>query len=118
MRDDRASALSNIFCEGCARKNRLRLSDCVDESAERALGIAVEHARIVFEKERVFDSGESLSLAALEHDDGARAVHVEDRHAGDGAAWVVTCVGVPTSFAPMTMATSVFGKSELICSSS
>ncbi len=47
---------------------------------DRLLGVTEEHRGALGEEERVLDTGETGVHRALEHDDGLRLVHVEDRH--------------------------------------
>jgi hypothetical protein len=47
----------------------LQLPDCGDQLADHGLAIAVEHAGVVTEEQCVFDTGEALTLAALDHND-------------------------------------------------
>ena len=69
-------------------------------------------ARLRVEVELVVDAGEAGAHAALEDDDVLRPVDVEDRHPVERAV-AVPCAppGFVTSFAPITSATSVRGKS-------
>ena len=42
------------------------------ERGDRLLGVSVDHDRIVVRKQRVFNAGETGSLAAFENKDGTR----------------------------------------------
>ena len=82
--------------------------DGLDEFGQGVFRVAVEHAGDGFEEERVLQAAEAAAGAALEDDDELGAeVHFEDRHAGNRALRVIAALGLTTSFAPMTTATSV-----------
>src|SRR6185436_2442811 len=75
------------------RLRRLGLQ-LLDQLGEHALGIAEEHHRLGIVVELVVDPGEAGLEAALDDDDVARLVDVEDRHAVDRARLVVTSRGI------------------------
>ena len=56
-----------------------------DDGAYEAFGVAEEHQGFVEVVERVIDSGEARGHAALDDHYRVRLVHVENRHAEDGA---------------------------------
>src|SRR2546428_5022735 len=67
-------------------QERLHLAD---ELGEAVLGVAEEHHALLVVVQVVVDAGEARAHAAFEHDDGLGAVHLEDRHAVEGARLVV-----------------------------
>src|SRR5688500_13227517 len=62
--------------------------DGIDEFRRCLLSIAVEHARVVEEKQSVLDARESRALAALDHDDIPGLVGIQDGHPVNGAGFV------------------------------
>src|SRR6266571_4046930 len=59
-----------------------------DELVDRLLGVPEQHHGLGLVVEVVLDPGEARVHAALEDDDVLRLVHVQDRHAVDGAGLV------------------------------
>jgi hypothetical protein len=80
------------------------------------LGVAVEHARVLLEEQRVLDARIAGALAALRHEDLLGLPHLQHRHAGDGLLGSSCAAGFTMSLEPITMTTSVSGKSSLISS--
>ena len=74
-----APLTSSSMAEDCLRAPgpRTRIS------AHRGLGVAEEHRGLGVVEERVVDAGEAAAHRALEDDDAAGLVDVEDRHAVD-----------------------------------
>ena len=80
-------------CQGNARSNLSRFERLTDLS-EGLARVAEEHARFLVIEKRVVDAGEAMAHAALEDDDVASAVDVEDRHSVNRARRVVAGGGV------------------------
>src|ERR1700730_210968 len=68
--------------------------DGLDQLGACLLRIAVQHPRVVQVEQRVLDSGESRTLAALDDDDVLGLVGVENRHSVDRAGLVVARHGI------------------------
>ena len=52
---------------------------CLHQAGQRVFRIAIKHARHRFKKQRILETGEALSLATLQHDNGLRAIDFKGR---------------------------------------
>lgn len=92
------------------------LLDQRQKIVDRLLGVAVEHAGIVLVEQRVLDAGITRSLTALGDDDQLGFPHFQNRMPAMGEFGSSCAAGLTMSLEPMTMTTSVLGKSSLISS--
>src|SRR5580704_19292143 len=71
----------------------------MDDAVHKSLGVAEQHQRVVEVIERIVDTGEAGTHAALDDHHGAGFVHVKNRHAENGAGlvgargWIGNIVG-------------------------
>src|SRR6185437_1419185 len=92
-----ASAPSEDQNRTFAITTRIVVSEALDgrgELLDRVLRVAEQHHGLGVEEERILDTREPGAHAPLEHDDGLRVVHVQDRHAVDRAPGVVARVRI------------------------
>src|SRR5580693_4575669 len=91
--------------DGAIQTLKLRLSrsrlavtvaagEFTDDVADEIFGVPEEHQRAVEIVERVINTGEAGGHAALDDHYGARLVHIENRHAVDGAARIRASGGI------------------------
>ena len=80
------------------------------------LGVTIEHAGIFLVEERIFDAGIAGALPAFGDKDLLGFPDFENRHPGNRAVRIVLRCRVDDVVEPMTIATSVSGKSSLISS--
>ena len=98
--------------------DRPRAASSVEHGVHHLLRVAEQHAGVVLVEQRVVDAGVAASPCRASCTiAGLRLPHLEHRHAVDRARRIVlSAPGFTMSLAPITIATSVSGKSSLISS--
>src|SRR6266480_2428354 len=71
------------------RRSELRRLEGLADLSEEWARVAEEHAGLLVIEKRVVDSREPVAHAALQHDDVARTIDIENRHSVDRARRIV-----------------------------